>query len=258
MFQFLSGEGKRIALRTDFTVPIARLYNNMEDQAVKRYSYFGQVYRIQARHKGRSSELYQAGIELYGMPDGAGDRECLSLIEETMSSLPLDHLKIELGHAKFYHRLLELTQDDELSEILNKKAISRMRSFVYQKGYQGDLKALLLALPSSFGDMQDLLKIKALIHDEVLLEALKDLEDLYQSAKHQDNMLFDLCMVPSQSYYTGVMIKGYSQYAAYPILSGGRYDHLFDYFDNDVPAIGFSYHLNTLLDACVKEGEEHA
>ncbi|WP_294379117.1 ATP phosphoribosyltransferase regulatory subunit, partial [uncultured Clostridium sp.] len=68
MFQFINHEGKRITLRTDFTVPIARIYSNAHTDEVRRYSYFGKVYRTQARHKGRSSELFQGGIELFGLP----------------------------------------------------------------------------------------------------------------------------------------------------------------------------------------------
>lgn len=255
MFQFVGSEGKRIALRTDFTVPIARLYNNLQSEQVKRYSYFGKVYRTQARHKGRTSELYQVGIELFGLEGFQGDRECLAIIEETMGHIDLSDLRLELGSAKFYRRLMTLVGDETLSDILNKKAISEMRKFVDQKSITGDLRQLLLALPSSFGDIEDLKQVKAFITDEELLEAVVSLEALYDVSTCQEAMLFDLCMVPAQSYYTGVMIKGYSFYSAYPILSGGRYDHLFDYFDSNVPAIGFSYHLNTLLDACAKEGE---
>ena len=37
MFQFINHEGKRITLRTDFTVPIARIYSNAHTDEVRRY-----------------------------------------------------------------------------------------------------------------------------------------------------------------------------------------------------------------------------
>lgn len=255
MFQFVNSDGKRIALRTDFTLPIARIYNNERSNEVKRYSYFGKVYRLAKRHKGRSSELYQIGTELLGLGGEKGDQECLALIEETMASLDLKDLKIELGSAKFYLRLMELVGDEELSTILEKKELSEMKKFIKRKGITGSLAQLLENLPMAFGSYEELLAFKDYVKDFELLDAIDRLSHLYEGSNHQDALIFDLCMVPSQPYYTGVMIKGYSYYSAYPILSGGRYDKLLSYFDNEVPAIGFSYHLNTLLNAYVKEGE---
>ena len=255
MFEFVNGEGKLITLRADFTVPIARLYNNAHTSATRRYSYFGKVYRIQERHKGRSSELYQGGMELLGKGGYEGDAECLALVEASMKSIGITNPKLELGHAKFFHRLETLVQDDRLRYILDKKANSRMKSFVEEKGFTGSLKELLLKLPYSFGDIEDLKKMKDIIDDDILLEAIDEMIAMYDISTMKEDMVFDLCMVPTQNYYTGIMIKGYSYYSAYAILSGGRYDKLLSYFDKEVPAIGFSYHLNTLLEALSKEDE---
>ncbi len=255
MFQFVNSDGQAIALRTDFTLPIARMYNNANTNEVRRYSYFGKVYRTTERHKGRSSELYQIGTELLGLGGEAGDQECLTLIEETMDTLELKNLKIELGSAKFYLRLMELVQDEKLSTILEKKSISEMKKFVTERGITGSLARLLLNLPMAFGNYEELMSFKDYVKDFELLDAIDQMAALYQTSSHQDQIIFDLSMVPSQAYYTGVMIKLYSYYSAYPILSGGRYDKLLNYFENDVPAIGFSYHLNTLLNAYIKEGE---
>ena len=255
MFQFMNRDGKRIALRADFTVPIARLYHNENTDEVRRYCYFGEVFRMQERHKGRSSEHYQAGIELIGKPGEEGDQECLSLIEETMDVINMKDLKLELGNASFYLRLMELVQDEELSEILEKKAISEMKRFVEEKDLDEDLKEMLINLPSSFGSIDDLKAFKVKVKDKQLLDAITSLEELYLSCDKKEDVMFDLCMVPNQSYYTGVMMKVYSRYSEYPILSGGRYDRLMNNFDTYSPAIGFSYHINTLLNAYEKEGE---
>lgn len=255
MFQFINHEGKRITLRTDFTIPIARIYSNAHTDEVRRYSYFGKVYRTQARHKGRSSELFQGGIELFGLPGRKGDQECLELIEETMQTIGLKNLKLELGSAKFYKRLMTLVRDRSLTDILRKKKISDMKRLCEAHQFDEDLKQLLLVLPTSFGDIECLYKVKALVKDEELLEAISEMEEIYEVSKHKENIIFDLCMVPERSYYTGIMIKGFSYYSAHPILQGGRYDHLFDHFYKNVPSIGFSYHLNNVLDALGKENE---
>jgi len=255
MFQFVNHEGKRIALRTDFSVPIARLYNNANTADVGRYSYFGKVYRVQERHKGRASELYQGGVELMGLPGKDGDRECLEVLEATLSTLPLTDVKLEFGSAKFFRRLNELVNDERLKDILDRKATSKMQAFVKDLDVDDNLKALLLALPSSFGDIDDLLKVKALCKDGMLVEAIENLEYMYEKAKDKSRVMFDLCMIPTQRYYTGIMVKAYTYHSAQPILSGGRYDNLFRFFDRNVAAIGFSYRLDSVLNAIRKEEE---
>ncbi len=127
-----------------------------------------------------------------------------------------------------------------------------MKDYVEKNDFDDDLKNLLLKLPTAFGDFNELKTIKEIIKDQKLKEAIDEMEQLYNECKDKDNVLYDLCMVPSQGYYTGIMIKAYSCYSAYPILSGGRYDELLTYFNNYAPAIGFSYHLNTLLQAYIK------
>ena len=119
MFQFINHEGKRVALRTDFTVPLARLYSSQNEQGEKRYCYFGKVYRKEKRHKGRSSEFFQAGVELLGKDGFDGDIECLTIIQQTIQCLKLKEIKIEISSAKFYKRLCELVNDDSFVKMVS-------------------------------------------------------------------------------------------------------------------------------------------
>ena len=57
MFQYINHEAKNVAMRLDFTIPLARLYANSANTCEARYSYFGKVYR-KTMHKGRSSEVF--------------------------------------------------------------------------------------------------------------------------------------------------------------------------------------------------------
>lgn len=260
MFQFINYDGKRVALRADFTVPLARLYSSQNEKGEKRYAYFGKVYRKEKRHKGRSSEFFQAGIELLGKPGFEGDLECLSIIQQTLQYLQLKEVKIEMSSAKFYKRLCTLVDDSTFVEILQKRDISAMQSLIERKNIQSPLKELLIKLPGCFGDIIVLNQMIEMIQDQELKDALIELKDLYEKldVKSQECFSFDLAMTPSMKYYTGIMIKGYSPYAAEPIINGGRYDHLMSHFHKDVPAIGFSYDLSHILKALEKEEEANA
>lgn len=258
MFQYINYEGKRVALRTDFTVPLARLYSSQNEQGEKRYCYFGKVYRKEKRHKGRSSEFFQAGIELLGKGGFEGDEECLKIIQETISSLKLQDIKIELSSAKFYKRLCELIDDSSFVKILKKRDVSAMNQLIEKKNIQSPLKELLISLPRCFGDIHIVHQMLSMIQDTELKEALEELKDLYERLENKEHFSFDLAMTPSMKYYTGIMIKGYSPYSAETIINGGRYDRLMQHFQKDVPAIGFSYDLSHILKALEKEEEDNA
>lgn len=252
MFQYINYEGKRVALRVDFTVPLARLYSSQKENGEKRYCYFGKVYRKEKRHKGRSSEFFQAGIELLGKAGVAGDLECLELVLETMQCLRLKTLRIEMGSAQFYNRLVEIVDDEKFVNILKRRDLSAMKDFVESHHFDSHLHDLLLMLPQAFGDIQVLYQVQSLIDDPLLKEAIEECIHLYQQSKMKDILTFDLAMTPMMKYYTGIMLKGYSPYSAEPIMNGGRYDKLMNHFQRQVPAIGFSYDLSHILKALMK------
>lgn len=255
MFQYINYEGKRVALRVDFTVPLARLYSSQKENGEKRYCYFGKVYRKEKRHKGRSSEFFQAGIELLGKAGVAGDLECLELVLETMQCLRLKTLRIEMGSAQFYNRLVEIVDDEKFVNILKRRDFSAMKDFVESHHFDSHLHDLLLMLPQAFGDIQVLYQVQSLIDDPLLKEAIEECIHLYQQSKMKDILTFDLAMTPMMKYYTGIILKGYSPYSAEPIMNGGRYDKLMNHFQRQVPAIGFSYDLSHILKALEKEDE---
>lgn len=258
MFQFINHEGKRVALRTDFTVPLARLYSSQNEDGEKRYCYFGKVYRKEKRHKGRSSEFFQAGVELLGKDGFDGDIECLTIIQQTIQYLKLKDIKIEISSAKFYKRLCELVDDKSFIKILKKRDISSIENLIQQKNIQSPLKELLIQLPQCFGDISIINETINIIQDQQLKESLIELKEMYEKLNMKDVFSFDLAMTPSMKYYTGIMIKGYSPYSAETIINGGRYDKLMNHFHKTVPAIGFSYNLSHILTALEKEEEANA
>ena len=258
MFQYINHEGKNVAMRLDFTIPLARLYANSYKTGEARYSYFGKVYRKETMHKGRSSEFFQGGVELMNKPGLPGDCEIMMMIQESLPGLSLSHIIIEIGSAKFYNRLLQLVgKQEEFIEILRLRNISGMKEFIRKNDFSSQLNALLLELPTCFGDIHMLNQAIDKIEDPILLESLNELKALYDSLDKKDGIIFDLGMVPTMKYYTGLMIKGYSRYSANPILSGGRYDDLLPRFNVQAGAIGFCFHMNHILKAIEKEGEYH-
>ena len=190
-------------------------------------------------------------------PGLQGDKEVMTMIQESLPGISLKNILLELGSAKFYNRLLELVgnQRNELEDILRLRDISEMKRFVSKNDFGDSLNQLLLSLPTCFGNIDLLHQMMKTCQDSVLLGALQELNDLYESLESKEGIIFDLGMVPTMKYYTGFMIKGYSDQSASPILSGGRYDDLLPRFNVEKTAVGFCFHMNHILKAIEKEGE---
>jgi len=257
-FKYIGKDGKVIALRWDFTIPIARHYFLQNTKKEAKYSYFGKVYRKEKTYKGRSTESYQAGIELINKEGLTGNSECLNILQESLDELKLSNVKLELGSAKFFNRLCQLVGNKEkLVEILSKKNISAMEKFVSDnKELSDNLKTILLKIPRLCGNIDMLNNVIQSIEDKIMLEALDELKITYDQLVKKENIIFDLGMCPTMEYYTSLMFKVYSLYSPEPIVSGGRYDSLYKNFKKDVPAIGMGYNINNILKVIEKEGEK--
>lgn len=262
-YNFINDKGENIALRWDFTVPLARFYvsQNKEKDDIGRYSYFGSIFRKPEKLMGKMSEYYQAGIELINVPGIKGEKEILDILIETLPYLNLKRLKIEMGSSLFFERVFELTgKREELIEILSKKNISEMRKFVERNKFDDKLSNLLLKLPRLCGKVTILDSLINTLDDEKLLQALNELKKLYEIITLNNNdyeIIFDLSMVPKMQYYTGIIFKVYSEYVPDPIITGGRYDKLLEKFGKDVPAIGFAYYMDSVVKASKRESERN-
>jgi len=58
--------------------------------------------------------------------------------------------------------------------------------------------------------------------------------------------VYDLTEIDEMEYYTGVMFTFLSARHAAELGRGGRYDTLMREFGADVPAVGFSFSMDTL------------
>ena len=253
VFKYIGSKGEIIALRWDYTIPIARYYCLQNTDKEAKFSYFGKVFRKEKKYKGRNSEEYQAGIELINVKS-KGNELCLKILQESLNVLKLDDLKLEFGSAKLFNRICELFgNNEEIIEILSKKNISAMKKFIYEKNIDNKLAQFLLKLPRLCGNIEMLNLIINQISDKGILEALLELKEIYEKVPNKENIIFDLSMCPTMKYYTGIMFKVYSKNAPYPLVCGGRYDWLYKKFGRDVEAIGMSYYFSNILKALESE-----
>src|ERR1700744_544230 len=107
-YRFFDENGDLLALRSDMTVPIARLVATRFADAPKplRLCYLASAYRAVTPQRGEMREFVQAGIELIGAPGADGTAEVIGVLEAALDAAGLDRTVIGLGHADLYRNLL--------------------------------------------------------------------------------------------------------------------------------------------------------
>src|SRR2546423_8626343 len=107
-FRLFDDRGHVLALRSDPTIPIARLVANRyaREPGPLRLCYFAHAYRAVERGSGQAREFLQGGIELIGVGGAEGDAEVIALIVEALSEAGLRRHRIVLGDGMLYRALL--------------------------------------------------------------------------------------------------------------------------------------------------------
>src|SRR5882757_153963 len=85
-YRFFDESGELLALRSDMTVPIARLVASRFAGAEPplRLCYLASAYRAVRPQRGQMREFVQAGVELIGAPAPAGTVEVIEVLEAAL------------------------------------------------------------------------------------------------------------------------------------------------------------------------------
>jgi ATP phosphoribosyltransferase regulatory subunit len=259
-YRVFDDHGKVLALRTDMTVPIARLvatrYAN-EDPPL-RFCYFAHVYRAVRPHRGQMREFLQAGIELVGAPAPQGTAEALTVLCHVLDAAGLRDYRIGLGDASLYPALLAaLAVPEEAGARLLEALVARdfvaLESELSRLELAGPEAELLLRVPQLRGGPEVLAE-----GDGPVAGAVAGLRDVYAllAPAVAERVIFDLGLVRKMGYYTGAVFEVYDPALGAPIGGGGRYDDLLGRFGRPLPAVGFALSIDALHIALT--GEERA
>ncbi len=106
--------GATLVLRSDMTVPIARLvatrYPDVSEPL--RFCYFAHCYRGIRPQWSQPRELLQAGIELIGSPAPQGTAEALTVLCDALDATGLKDYRVGLGDASLFATLMDRLQID--------------------------------------------------------------------------------------------------------------------------------------------------
>src|SRR5438552_12202592 len=114
-YRVFDESGAVLALRSDMTVPIARVVATRyaANEPPMRFCYFAHCYRGVRPQRGQPRELLQAGIELIGSPAPEGTAEVLTVLCHSLDAGGLNDYRIGLGDASLSPALTSSLDDLE-------------------------------------------------------------------------------------------------------------------------------------------------
>ena len=257
-------QGHELMLRTDMTVPVARLAaSHYQDEPLPlRLFYVAPSIRPWAPQRSQDGEFVQAGAELLGLHSAAADAECVTLLCDCLTSLGVRDYRVALGTVDFYTALVDAlglaaVDREKFLEALSDRDYPLLESIAGKAEVNGDaLNALwrTLELSGTRDSLSQARKLARSASMEAAIEHLVTVRDLVEEAGFDDAVTFDFGLFQDLTYYRGVIFEAYAPGVGLPIASGGRYDGLLARFDWDVPSVGFAIALERLQEALEEAG----
>ena len=243
IYEFTDRGGRKLALRYDLTVPLARYIATYNPSLPFRRYQVGQVFRGENPQKGRWREFTQFDFDTVGSESLAEDAKVIATALKIARHLNLKNAKMFINcRVNFEGIPMEFV-----------RAIDK----IYKIGIDG-VKEELLAKKYKEEDIDGYIAaIKKRLRENVetpnldLFRIDAELRDTYKFTRGQDYD-FDENLARGLDYYTGTIfeLKPNGNPESLAIGAGGRYDNLIGTFaKKDIPAVGFSFGLDRLLES---------
>jgi histidyl-tRNA synthetase len=272
IYRFEDHGGRRLALRYDQTVPLARVvaqYASQINLPWRRYA-IGPSYRGERPARGRYREFWQADVDIVGSSSPLADAEIVAVVTDALGALEFPGFVTLLNHRQVLGGIARASGLDEEAaggvyraiDKLDKIGADGVREELLRSGVAGAAAEHILEMVMLEGESDAMLTELAqrLAGDE---RALAAVENLRAIVTYLDNM-----GVPAEcytvaprlarglSYYTGAVFESISSH--WPegsLLGGGRYDELVGLFANrSVPTVGLAFGIDRLHDVMEELG----
>jgi ATP phosphoribosyltransferase regulatory subunit len=261
-YRFFDERGDLLALRSDMTVPIARLVASRYADAEwpLRLCYLANAFRAVRPQRGQMREFAQAGVELIGAPAPGGTVEVIEVLEATLDAAGLDRAVIGLGDADLYRQLLtgfevEGEARDAILERLAMHDLVGLEVELSQAGLATEQVDTCVALSQLRGGREVLDQARA-IGGAAVERATARLGETFGALEERgvaERVRVDLGLLRDLGYYSGAILEVYDPAVGHVLGGGGRYDELLKRFGIDLPAAGFALYLERVHVAQMEE-----
>jgi ATP phosphoribosyltransferase regulatory subunit len=262
-YRFFDEHGELLAMRSDMTIPIARLVAGRlaADEPPFRFFYLGNAYRAVRPQRGQMREFMQAGVELIGADAPDGTAEVIEVLVTALDAAGLSRAVIGLGDADLFRQLLADVGVDPgvRDEILDRLAAHDLVGIEETVGGLQGIgprdRETLQRIPTLRGG-REVLDVARDIGGDAVERATSRLRATFDAlaARGIDGRVqLDLGLLRDLGYYTGAILEVYDPALGHILGGGGRYDELLGQFGRDLPAAGFALYLERLHIAQAEE-----
>lgn len=262
-YRLFDESGELLALRSEMTVPIARLVTTRYADAEPplRFCYLAAAYRAVSPQRGELRESLQAGVELIGAPAAQGTVEVISVLEAALDAAELGSAVIGFGDADLYRDLLAEygLEPEARNSVLARLAahdLVGLEAELAEAGIGDDRVANCIALAQLRGGVEVLAQARE-YETEAVTRAVERLEDVSQALGSRSGghrVQFDFGLMRDLAYYNGAIFEVYDPAVGTILGGGGRYDGLMKRFGfDDLSAAGFALYLERVEVARVEE-----
>jgi len=236
MYRFKDRGGRKVAMRYDQTVPLARVVaQGLNELPIpfKRYQ-IQNVWRAENTQKGRYREFLQCDIDTVGSSSLLSDAEIIACAINAAKSLGFKNLAMNINDRDIFIGVETkwMVIIDKLPKI-GKEAVKKE----LMKGMsEKDAKKILNDLMT--GSLTPKLSKLFSYLESMGLKLGKDFK-------------FDPTIVRGLDYYTSIIFELIDpNKPGFSLGGGGRYDNLIGVFANrNIPAVGFSFGFDRLIEA---------
>lgn len=236
LYIFQDRGGRKVGLRYDQTVPLARVvaqYSNFISLPFKRYQ-IQPVWRAENTQKGRFREFLQCDIDIVGEAGLIADTEIIACVLSVAKEIGIPNPKILLNDRSVFKNLkIEFIRAiDKLKKIGHEGVIKDMVS-------NGADKNWATKFINSFN------KTSPTPHITTIMKYLTS-----YGLKENVDVIFDPTLARGLDYYTSTIFELISEnYTAGSLGGGGRYDKLIGQFTGkDIPAVGLAFGFDRIID----------
>lgn len=228
IYQLTDKGGRKLALRYDLTVPLARFVANnlgLLSPTFSRYQ-IGQVFRGENPQKGRKREFTQFDFDTVGSEDAKEDIKVIEAAVKGARAIDLNDAIIQVNDREIFDKL-----GFSKEQIITIDKIEKIGKEEVEK---------------TVGSLEKLEKSEK---SERLIKIFEGLEK--DGFKEGTDFVFNPFLARGLDYYTSTIfeLKLDKNPGGLSVGGGGRYDNLIGMFaGRSIPAVGFSFGIDRIID----------
>lgn len=251
-YRFIDEQGNTLVLRSDMTVPIARvaLTRFSESSEPLKLSYLERSWRRVKSHSGEGREILQAGAELIGAGE-AGPQQIVELCARVLISSGLRDWKLAIGDAVILDSALrgvDVTIASQIRQAVVDQDLVAVDRLAAEAGAPRIAKIVRFRCDANQFDT-------SWIESEVDEGSVDGIRRLLEGIEPdiRDRVIVDFGLSSDLDYYSGVVFAIYDPAVGRALGSGGSYDSLFESSGSDLTGIGFAIDVDLLHQAIAGE-----